>query len=123
MYHFTEGGVAWRSQEKFARLAVGRRASVGVNELLQAKREEILRIAAKHGAHNVRVFGSVARGEADETSDVDFLVEMEPGRSLLDLGGLLIDLEGLLGRPVDVVTERGLKPRIRPRVLNEAVAL
>ncbi len=96
---------------------------MGVNELLRARREEILRIAAKHGAHNVRVFGSVARGEADETSDVDFLVEMEPGRSLLDLGGLLIDLEGLLGRPVDVVTERGLKPRIRPRVLSEAVAL
>ncbi len=96
---------------------------MGVNELLRTRREEILRIAAKHGAHNVRVFGSVARGEADETSDVDFLVEMEPGRSLLDLGGLLIDLEGLLGRPVDVVTERGLKPRIRPRVLNEAVAL
>ncbi len=96
---------------------------MGVNELLRTRREEILRIAAKHGAHNVRVFGSVARGEADEASDVDFLVEMEPGRSLLDLGGLLIDLEGLLGRPVDVVTERGLKPRIRPRVLNEAVAL
>jgi uncharacterized protein len=96
---------------------------MGVNELLRTRREEILRIAAKHGAHNVRVFGSVARGEADETSDVDFLVEMEPGRSLLDLGGLLIDLEGLLGRPVDVVTERGLKPRIRPRVLSEAVAL
>jgi hypothetical protein len=54
---------------------------------------------------------------------VDFLVEMEPGRSLFDLGGLLIDLEGLLGRHVDVATERGLKPRIRTRVLNEAVAL
>ncbi len=96
---------------------------MGVNELLRTKREEILRIAARHGAHNVRVFGSVARGEADDTSDVDFLVEMEPGRSLLDLGGLLADLEGLLGRHVDVVTEQGLKPRIRTRVLNESVAL
>lgn len=96
---------------------------MGVKELLQSEREEILRIAAKHGAHNVRVFGSVARGEADEKSDVDFLVEMESGRSLFDLGGLLIDLENLLGRHVDVVTERGLKPRIRTRVLNEAVVL
>jgi len=96
---------------------------MGVKEALQSKREEILRIAAEHGAHNVRVFGSVARGEADEKSDVDFLVEMESGRTLFDLGGLLIDLENLLGRHVDVVTERGLKPRIRTRVLNEAVAL
>jgi hypothetical protein len=69
------------------------------------------------------VFGSVARGEADEKSDVDFLVEMEPGRSLLDLGGLLMDLQNVLGREVDVVTERGLNPRIRDRVLKEAVAL
>jgi predicted nucleotidyltransferase len=71
----------------------------------------------------VRVFGSVARGEADEQSDIDFLVELEPGRTLLDLGGLQYDLEQLLGRRVDVVTERGLKPRIRERVLREAVPL
>ena len=96
---------------------------MGIEALLKEKREEILRIAARHGAHNVRVFGSVARGDADDKSDVDFLVEMEPGRSLFDLGGLLTDLEGLLGRHVDVITERGLKPRIRTRVLNEAVAL
>ena len=76
-----------------------------------------------HGARNIRVFGSVARGEADEKSDIDFLVEMEPGRSLLDLGGLLMDLQEVLGRDVDVVTERGLNPRIRDRVLKEAVAL
>ena len=94
-----------------------------VDELLKGKREQILKIAAKHGARNVRVFGSVARGEADERSDVDFLVEMEPGRSLLDMGGLLMELRELLGRDVDVVTERGLKPRIRARVLREAVAL
>lgn len=93
------------------------------SELLKDKREAILQIAAKHGARNVRVFGSVARGEADEQSDIDFLVDMEPGRSLLDLGGLLMDLHDLLGRNVDVVTERGLKPRIRERVLHEAVAL
>jgi predicted nucleotidyltransferase len=93
------------------------------SELLKDKREAILQIAAKHGARNVRVFGSLARGEADEQSDIDFLVDMEPGRSLLDLGGLLVDLQDLLGQNVDVVTERGLKPRIRERVLHEAVAL
>jgi uncharacterized protein len=75
------------------------------NELLKEKREAILRIAAKHGAHNVRVFGSVSRGDANEQSDIDFLVDLEPGRSLLDLGGLLMDLKDLLGRDVDVVTE------------------
>jgi predicted nucleotidyltransferase len=96
---------------------------MGIDELLGGKREEILRIAARHGALNVRVFGSVARGEADETSDIDFLVELEPGRTLFDLGGLLMDLRDLLGREVDVVTEQGLKTRIRPRVLQEAVAL
>ena len=76
-----------------------------------------------NGAYNIRVFGSVARGEADEKSDIDFIVEMEPGRSLLDLGGLLMDLQEILGRDVDVVTERGLNPRIRDRVLSEAVSL
>jgi predicted nucleotidyltransferase len=92
-----------------------------IEELLKEKREEILCIAAKHGARNVRVFGSVARGEADQISDVDFLVEMEPGRSLLDLGGLQMELEMLLGCRVDVVTVRGLKERVRERVLREAV--
>ena len=90
-------------------------------EEIRARRREILTIAAQHGASNVRVFGSVARGEADERSDVDFLVELERGRSLLDLGGLLMDLQTLLGRPVDVVTERGLRERIRQRVLGEAI--
>jgi len=92
-------------------------------ELLQTKSESILQVCAKYGARNVRVFGSLARRQADERSDVDFLVEMEPGRSLLDLGGLQYELEQLLGRRVDVVTERGLKPRIRERVIREAVAL
>jgi predicted nucleotidyltransferase len=90
-------------------------------QLLKGKREEILHVARMHGARNVRVFGSVARGDADEASDIDFLVDMEPGRSLLDLGGLQADLENLLGCRVDVVTEGGLKTRIRARVLHEAV--
>jgi len=96
---------------------------MSLNEILREKREEILKIAAKHGAYNVRIFGSVARGEANEQSDVDVLVELEPVRSLLDLGGLLMDLENLLRRKVDVVTVRGLKKRIRERVLKEAVPL
>jgi hypothetical protein len=96
---------------------------MAVEDLLKAKREEILRVCAKYGAYNVRVFGSVARSEADEQSDIDFLVELEPGRSLFDLGGLQYDLEQLLECRVDVVTERGLKPRIRERVLREAVPL
>lgn len=90
-------------------------------ELLKTKRQEILRVAAQYGARNVRVFGSVARGEADDRSDIDLLVDMEPGRSLLDLGGLQYELERLFGRPVDVVTERGLKARIRDRILREAI--
>ena len=94
-----------------------------IDTLLKEKRDEILRIAAKHGARNVRVFGSVARGDSDEKSDVDLLVDMESGRSLLDLGGLLMDLQELLGCEVDVITENGLKKRIRERVLSEAVAV
>lgn len=92
-------------------------------ELQRTKRDDILNLAARYGAYNVRVFGSVARGEADEKSDIDFLVNMEKGRSLFDLGGLLIDLEELLGCNVDVITEAGLRDRIRDRVLIEAIAL
>lgn len=92
-------------------------------EVLTSKREQVLSIARRHGAHHVRVFGSVARGDSGPLSDIDFLVEMEPGRSLLDLGGLVTDLQELLGRHVDVVTERGLKARIRTRVLKEAIPL
>jgi len=94
-----------------------------MTEFLKNKREEILQLAARYGARNVRIFGSVARGEARPDSDVDVLVDLEPGRSLLDLGGLLMDLQDLLGCRVDVVTERGLRPRIRERVLREAVPL
>lgn len=86
-------------------------------------RSEIIRIARRHGALNVRIFGSVARGDADTESDLDFLVDLEHGRSLLDLGGLLMDLQDLFGRRVDVVTEKGLRPRIRERVLREARAI
>ncbi len=92
-------------------------------QVLREKREEIFSLARKYGARNLRVFGSVVRGEADETSDIDLLVEMEPGRSLFDLGGFQYELERLLGRPVDVVTERGLKVRVRDRVLAEAKPL
>ena len=94
-----------------------------LEELIQTRREDILRTASQHGAYNVRVFGSVARGEADEKSDLDLLVDMEAGRSLFDLGGLLVYLEELLGCSVDVVTEKGLRDRIRSRVLKEAVPL
>ena len=81
------------------------------------------KIAAKYGASNIRLFGSTASGTADQKSDIDFLVDVEPGRSLFDLGGLLFELQKLLGRPVDIVTTAGLRPRIRERVLKEAVAI
>ena len=96
---------------------------MSLEQLLSQKREDIMRAAQKHGARNVRVFGSVARGDDGPDSDVDFLVDMEPGRSLLDMGGLLMDLREMLGRNVDVVTERGLKKRIHDRVLEEAIHL
>jgi len=91
--------------------------------LLKLKRDQIMKTAAHYGAYNVRVFGSVARGEADEASDIDLLVSLEPGRSLMDLGGLLYDLQKLLGIEVDVVTEKGLRARIREQVLREAIPL
>lgn len=96
---------------------------MGIEELLQSKRQDILRLAEKHGAHNVRVFGSVLRGEAGPESDIDLLIDLEAGRSLLEHAALLLELEDLLGRKVDVVTERGLRPRVRERVLSEAQPL
>ncbi|HEY1974287.1 MAG TPA: nucleotidyltransferase family protein [Pseudonocardia sp.] len=90
---------------------------------LRQQRETILQLAHRHGARDIRVFGSVARGDAADGSDVDFLVTMESGRSLFDLGGLLMDLRDLLGSPVDVVTPTSLGARVRARVLREAVPL
>ena len=95
---------------------------MGIDELLGGKREAILRLADKHGAYNVRVFGSVVRGEAGPTSDVDFVVDVQPWVGLEFLG-LWDELEDLLGRKVDLITEQSLKPRIRERILREAVAL
>ena len=86
---------------------------------LRARRGQIFAVADRHGATNICVFGSVARGQAEAAGDVDFLVEMELGRSLLDMGALLMELSG----PVDVVTVNGLRERVRPRVLAEAVPL
>ena len=90
---------------------------------LQSKRAEILRVAAAHGASAVRVFGSAARGQAGPHSDVDLLVRMEPGRSLLDHVALWQELEDLLGCRVDVVSEKALHRLIRQQVLQEAVPL
>jgi uncharacterized protein len=91
--------------------------------LLKQKRELVLETAACYGAYDMRVFGSAARGETDGASDIDLLVKLEPGRSLMDLGGLLYDLQNLLGTEVDVVTEKGLRARIREQVLREAIPL
>jgi uncharacterized protein len=87
------------------------------------RREEILRLAARHGAHNLRVFGSAARGEANESSDLDLLVAWEPGRSLLDHAGLVQDLQQFLGIKVHVGTEKSLHWYVRDRILREAMAL
>jgi hypothetical protein len=93
------------------------------SELVREKRDEILDIARRHGASNVRVFGSVARGEAGPDSDIDFLVDVGSDHSAWFPAGLLADLEDLLGRPVDVVTENGLYWYIRERVIREALPL
>ena len=94
-----------------------------IQALLRQKRAEILAIAAKHGASNVRIFGSVARGEARPDSDVDFLVDIEACRSLLDRIGMIQDLEDLLGRKVDVAKPENLREAIREQVLREAIKL
>ncbi len=91
--------------------------------LLDEDRDAVLRIAARHGASNVRLFGSVGRGKAGAGSDLDVLVSMAPGRSLLDLIALGDELELLLGRPVDVVSDRGISPYLREQILADAIAL
>jgi hypothetical protein len=101
----------------------GQSVLMGNSGLIKAKREEILRIAAKHGAYNVRVFGSTARSETGPESDVDFLVEVGPIHSRWFPAGLVADLEEALGRKVDVVTEDALHWYIRERILEEAVPL
>jgi uncharacterized protein len=94
-----------------------------LNRLIIMKRKEILQIASRHGAQNLRIFGSQVKGTADKDSDIDVLVEFEEGRSLLDRIALIQDLEDLLGMKVDVVTEKALHPVIRDQILQEAVPL
>lgn len=94
-----------------------------MHPLIETHRAAIRDIAARYGVTDVRVFGSMARGDATEASDVDLLVRPLPGTSLLDLGGLLIDVQDLLGRRVEVVSERSLHPAIRERILAEAQPL
>ncbi len=100
-----------------------RRSIVTTTDLLRSKRDHILQVATQHGARNVRVFGSVARGDARPESDIDFLVEMETGRSLLDLIELSQELEALLQRKVDILTDGGLSPYLEQRIHAEAVPL
>jgi len=92
-------------------------------DVLKFKRNDILRLAEQHGAHHVRVFGSTARGEAGPTSDIDLLVRMDHGRSLLDLIALSQELESVLHRKVDILTDEGLSPYLKQRILDEAVPL
>jgi uncharacterized protein len=96
---------------------------MGITDLLKINRAEILRLAHEYGAHNVRIFGSVAKGEARPESDIDFLVEMDSGRTLLDLIQLSQDLEALLQRKVDILTEGGLSPYLKERIHAEAAPL
>jgi uncharacterized protein len=90
---------------------------------LSKQRSTILAIAKRRGVLTIKVFGSIARGDATEDSDIDFLVEMEKGRTLLDIGGLLMDLQDLLHRKVDVVTVKALKPNVKEEILREALPL
>ncbi len=97
---------------------------MGLKQLLQEKREEILNIAARHGAYNLRIFGSVVRGEETESSDIDFLIDYDLEKiSAWFPGGLIKDLEALLNRKVDVVTAQSLHYLIRDKVFNEAIPL
>ena len=94
-----------------------------MHPLIEEHRQEIVEIAAKYGLSNVRVFGSMARGDADDSSDVDILVTVGPETSGLDLGGLLMDVQDLLNREVDVVVDRSIYRKLRNRILSETVAL
>lgn len=92
-------------------------------DTLRQKRDAILDIAARYGAHDIRIFGSVARGDATESSDLDLIVRFDPGRSLFDHGGLIMDLRDLLGVKVDVISEDGIRDRWREHLMNEAIPL
>ena len=94
-----------------------------IKELRRSNKEQILHLATSFGVRNVRIFGSVARGDSSPSSDIDFLVDLDPDRTLMDLGGLLTDLQEILDMPVDVATERMLRPSVRDRALREAVLL
>ena len=94
-----------------------------LEELRRTRRDQILRLAASYGASNVRVFGSAARGDASLASDIDFLVDLDPNRTLMDLGGLLMELQELVETRVDVATEGMLRPKVRERALADAVPL
>jgi uncharacterized protein len=96
---------------------------MSIQAILKEKRMEIIRIAERHGARNIRVFGSAARQEATDDSDVDLLVDMDRGKSYLDLVALWQDLEELLGRKVDVLTDGGISPYLYDSIKKEAVAL
>lgn len=96
---------------------------MGINEIIGDKRDQILSVASKHGAYNVRVFGSVVRGEAGPESDIDFLVETGPRTSPWFPIGLIDELEEMLGRKVDVLTDGGISPYLRERIYAEAVPL
>ena len=96
---------------------------VTLEQLLREKRDDIKRIAARHGAYNLRVFGSVARGEAGPESDIDLLIDVGPTTSSWFPAGLILDLEDLLGWRVEVITEKALNPELRDHVLREAIAL
>ena len=96
---------------------------MNINKEIKSKRQDILRIATKYGVQDIRVFGSVARGQSSADSDLDVLVRLKPGYSLLDLIAIKQDMEDLLGCGVDVVTEAAISPYIREEVLKEAVSL
>jgi predicted nucleotidyltransferase len=102
---------------------IGHNRGMKLEELRAANKEQILSLATSYGARNIRIFGSVARGDSSPSSDIDFLVDLDPDRTLMDLGGLLTGLQDILHAPVDVATERMLRPGVRDRVLREAVPL
>lgn len=108
---------------KSARWDQSRGPGTSLLELLRSRRKDILAVCTRHGAGNVRVFGSVAQGRETRESDIDLLVDFSPGRSLMDVAGLKADLEALIGREVDLGQRKTLHPLVRDRVLSEAVKL